>query len=138
MRHWFLNTNVLVDFLTNRAPFAAAAAVLFELGRQKRVTLYAASLSFATTYYLVRQTQPHEQALQLIAQLEQLVEVIPVDGPIIRAAIGSGFRDFEDGLQYFTAASVPLVEAIVTRNPKDFRAGLLPTYSPAEAVDLLL
>lgn len=74
----------------------------------------------------------------MITQLEQLVEVVPVDGPVIRAAIGSGFRDFEDGLQYFTATSVPLVEAVVTRNPKDFRPALLPVYSPAEAVSLLI
>lgn len=55
MKHWFLDTNVLVDFLTNRAPFAASAAALFELGRRKQARLYAASLSFATVYYLVRQ-----------------------------------------------------------------------------------
>jgi len=137
MKHWFLDTNVLVDFLTNRQPFATAAAELFELGRQQRVTLYAASLSFATVYYLVQQTRPHEQTLALIAQLEALVEVVAVDGTVIRAAISSEFRDFEDGLQYFAATSIPLVEAIVTRNPKDFRAGTLPVYSPVEASDIL-
>lgn len=138
MKHWFLDTNVLVDFLTNRQPFATAAATLFELGRQHRVKLYAASLSFATTYYLVRRGQSHEQAIQLVAQLEKLVEVMPVDGSIIRSVLESGFHDFEDGLQYFTATSIPVVEAIVTRNAKDFGAGSLPVYSPTEAVDLLL
>jgi predicted nucleic acid-binding protein len=138
MKHWFLDTNVLVDFLTNRQPFATAAATLFELGRQQRVKLYAASLSFATTYYLVRRGQSHEQAIQLVAQLEQLVEVVPVDGTVIRAALASGFRDFEDALQYFTAASLPLVEAILTRNAKDFAASSLPIYSPTEAVNQLL
>ncbi|MBF9222091.1 type II toxin-antitoxin system VapC family toxin [Hymenobacter ruricola] len=138
MKHWFLDTNVLVDFLINRQPFALEAAALFELGRQQRVVLYAASLSFATVYYLVRQGRSHEQALALVAQLERLVQVVAVDGPTVRAALSGEFRDFEDGLQYFSARSMPLVEAIVTRNAKDFRTGSLPTYLPAEAVGILL
>lgn len=138
MKQWFLDTNVLIDFLTGRQPFADAAASLFELARQHSVQLYAASLSFATVYYIVRQAETHERTLFLLAQLEKLVQILPVDATIIRAAINSEFRDFEDALQYFTARTVPLLDTIVTRNAKDFRAGSLLVLSPTAAVAQLL
>jgi predicted nucleic acid-binding protein len=50
MKHWFLDTNVVVDFLLNHPPFALNAAALLELARRQQTRLYVASLSFATAY----------------------------------------------------------------------------------------
>jgi len=66
-----------------------------------------------------------------MTQLADLVEIIPTGRPVIEAALTLGFADFEDGLQYCAARSVP---AIVTRDPKGFAAGMLPVLTTPAAL----
>ena len=42
-----------------------------------------------------------------------------VNEAVIRMALTSNFRDFEDAIQYATAV-INQLDAIVTRNPQDF------------------
>ncbi len=40
MSHLFVDTNVLLDFIMRRAPFAIAAAELFQLAENRSIWLY--------------------------------------------------------------------------------------------------
>lgn len=137
MRHFFLDTNVVIDFLADRKPFSDYAAALFQSLENGRATLYVASLSFNNVYYIIRQVHGHKKALQLITLLECLVEIAPVGPTTIKDAIASAFKDFEDAIQSFAAESVPEIDAIVTRNFKDFSKSKLPVISPEAALALL-
>ena len=134
MRHFFIDTNVLLDFLTQRPPFTAIAEHLFEAGIQARATLYASGLSFSHIDYTLRKVLPATERLVKMTQLSSLVEIIPVGRPVIEAALVLGFADFEDGLQYCAARAVPALEAIITRDPKGFAVGALPVFTPPEAL----
>jgi predicted nucleic acid-binding protein len=52
MKHYFLDTNVVLDFLARREPFAEAALEVFRAGLAYRVVLYVASLPFSIVYYV--------------------------------------------------------------------------------------
>lgn len=145
MKHWFLDTNVLIDFLTDRQPFAAAANDIFRLAYAGEVRLYAASLSFSTAFYLMRRSVAahsgaagaSQLAQQQLLQIKSLLTVVAVDDEILSQALKAGFSDFEDAIQLFAAQSVPAVELVVTRNGKDFSASRLPVADPATALQLL-
>lgn len=134
MRHYFPDTNVLLDYLAERPPFWADAAELMQTGVDGQTTLYVASLSFSNAYYVLRKQTNPERARALIAKLEKLVTIVPVDAAIVRQAITGPFPDFEDGLQHYAAASVPAIEAIITRNLRDFTNSTLPTLTPERAL----
>lgn len=134
MRHYFVDTNVLLDFVLLRNGFGAAAQQLFEAGAIGQLTLYASGLSFSHLYYTMRKTNSAAERLTALAGLLQLVEVIPVSRVVIESAIQLGFADFEDGLQYCAARSISAIEAIVTRDPKGFAAGTLPVLAPPAAL----
>ncbi|UOQ55259.1 PIN domain-containing protein [Hymenobacter cellulosivorans] len=134
MKHWFLDTNVLIDFLLGRLPFALDAAALLELARRQQLQLYAASLSFATAYYITRKTKTHEQTLAALSKLTRLVQVVSVDATTVQQALAAGFPDFEDALQYFAATAAPAITAIITRDPQGFRDATVLVLTPAEAV----
>ncbi|MET4073702.1 PIN domain-containing protein [Hymenobacter sp. UYCo722] len=134
MKHYLLDTNVLIDFLTRRQPFGDDATELMQTGATGEARLFAASLSFANIEYIVRRQTSAAQTRQLLVQLEQLVDILPVDAATIRQALASDFTDFEDGIQYFVALAHPAISAIVTRNPKDFRASTLPVISVVQAL----
>ena len=136
MRHFFIDTNVLIDYLSGREPFADDAAALFNLAFTGRVVLYAASISFSNCYYIINRQYRGLNARQLLADMLPWLTVTDVSGTVIAQGLASGFADFEDALQYFSARANPLVEAIVTRNVKDFGQADIPVMEPALAVML--
>jgi len=93
MRHYFLDTNVVLDFLARREPFAREALQLFRAGLEQRIRLYVASLSFSTVYYLLRKASNRQQARELVRQLAQLVTVVAVDAQVVRQAIAGPISD---------------------------------------------
>ncbi|MFD2721498.1 type II toxin-antitoxin system VapC family toxin [Hymenobacter monticola] len=136
MRHFFVDTNVLIDYLSGREPFASDAAVLFDLAFTGRVTLYAASISFSNCHYIISRQYRTLNARALLADILPWLAVTDVSADVIAQGLTSGFTDFEDALQYYSARSNPLVEAIVTRNGKDFTLANIPVMEPALAIML--
>ena len=134
MKHYFLDTNVVLDFLSRREPFAEAALAVFRAGLEKRAVLYVASLSFANVYYVLRKQTNPQLARSLVAALERLVNVVTVDAAVVQAAIAGPFADFEDGLQHYAAVSLYTVDAIIIRDRHDFASSTLPVLSPAQAL----
>ena len=141
MKHLFLDTNVLIDFLADRQPFAEAANDIFRYAYAGRARLYVASLSFSTAFYLLRRTLAaantpgaSQQAQQVLLQIKPLVTLVAVDDQVVTAALAAGFPDFEDALQYYAALSVPVIELLVTRNGKDFARSSIPVVTPQVAL----
>ena len=134
MKHYLLDTNVLVDYLLYREPFGADATELLQAGVTGEARFYVVSLAFSHLEYIMRKQPSVVPVRQQLLQLAQLVETLAVVAAIIRRALTSDFKDFEDGIQYFTAVSQPVIAAIITRDPKGFRAGALPVLSPAQAL----
>ena len=144
MKHWFLDTNVLIDFLADRQPFAAAANDIFRLAHAGSVRLYVASLSFSNAFYLIRRSLAAAGlanyslvAQQTLATVKPLLTVVAVDDHTVTHALQAGFSDFEDALQSFAAQSVPEIELLVTRNGKDFGLSSLPVADPIAALQSL-
>jgi hypothetical protein len=60
-----------------------------------------------------------------------MVGILPVDEKIIALALSSRFRDFEDAVQYYTAAQNGMT-CLITRNVRDYKGSELPVLTPAE------
>lgn len=134
MKHYFLDTNVLLDYLAERPPFWADAAELMQAGVDGQATLYVASLSFSNAYYVLRKQTNPALARSLMAKLAQLVVIVAVDATVVQLAITGPFPDFEDGLQHYAALSVPAIAALVTRDRRDFTGSTLPVLTPEQAL----
>lgn len=136
MKRLFLDTNVIIDFLADRKPFAEAGGRLFTFALEKKIKLYCSAISYNNIYYLIRQTQTHIPTIKLLDELFNMTEIISVDEKIISQSLKSDFWDFEDAIQYFCAQRVVGMEGIVTRNTKDFSKSRLPVLTPSEALAL--
>ena len=137
MKHYFLDTNVLIDYLAQRQPFWADAAELMQAGVDKQAVLYVASLSFNNIYYILRRQITPNQARLLLAALEKMVTIVAVDAEGVRQAINGPFADVEDGMQHYAAVSVATIEALITRDLRDFKSSRLPILTPAQALAAL-
>ena len=90
----FLDTDVILDHLADRQPFAEYAHRLLALAETGRLTLCVSSLSFSNLYYLLRKPKGHADALVLLGKLKSLVRVSAVTEAEIKAALSSSFKDF--------------------------------------------
>lgn len=133
MRHLFLDTNVLFDYLGRREPNGAAAVALFQAAYEGKVTLYVASLSFSHAFYTLRKQFGAVVAREALRKLARLVRVVAVDEAVVQQALNSAFTDVEDAMQYFAATSLSIIEAIVTGDSKGFKESSLRILSPVEA-----
>ena len=128
----FVDTDIAIDHLADRMPFAEFAHRLFGLGETGAVNLAVSSLTLANLFYILRKVRGRDEALILLAKLRKLVEIVPVGGTEIDAALGSRFADFEDALQHFAARAHGGITAILTRNGADYASSELPVMSAEE------
>ncbi len=137
MKGLFLDTNVIIDVLANRKPYVDSSSKLFDLSVKGKVTLYVSALSYSNIYYIVRKHATHKQLLAILKGLEDMTETLDVTKDIVVRSIQSGFKDFEDAIQYETAKSYKKVEAIITRDPRGFKDSELTVLTPDEALTIL-
>ena len=128
----FLDTDVALDHLADRQPFAEFAHRLFALAETGDLTICVSSLSFSNLYYILQKLKGHADALALLGKLKLLVRVSAVSEPEIQSALASSFKDFEDAIQHFAAKAEGGVSVIVTRNKEDYSASEIPVLSPDE------
>ncbi len=138
MKNIFIDTNVIIDFLSDRKPFSEDAAILFQLAKEKKINVYVAAISFNNTYYILRQVTSHIRALKLIDEFEEYVYVQETNRDILKKALRSDFNDFEDAIQYYSAIQLGEIDILTTRNLKDFKKSEIPVLSPSTTVKILL
>ena len=128
----FLDTDVVLDHLADRQPFAEYAHRIFALAETGKLKVCISSLSFSNLYYILRKLKGHAATLTLLGSLKSLVQVCAVGESEIQSALVSSFKDFEDALQYFAARSESGLSTIVTRNLADYSASDIQILSPDE------
>lgn len=137
MKHIFLDTNVLIDFLADRKPFSLEAAKLFNYSFKKKISIYVAAVSYNNIYYILRQSCSHLETIKILNELQEWTEVVDVSKEVIRKSLKSEFKDFEDSIQYNCAKAIGKIDCIVTRDTKDFKTSSLPVLTPKEAVTMI-
>ncbi|MFY8108024.1 MAG: type II toxin-antitoxin system VapC family toxin, partial [Bacteroidia bacterium] len=133
MKHLFLDTNVLIDFLSDRKPFSDDAAILFNYSLNKEIKIYVSAVSYNNICYIIRKSLTHQSTIRILNELQELTECIDVSNEVIKNSLNSDFKDFEDAIQYNSAKSESKIDFIVTRNSKDFKLSSIPVISPKEA-----
>ena len=130
------DTNVVLDLLMDREPFADAAGELFARVEAGSVIGCLCGTTITTVFYLIAKALGPGRAKEEIAKLMALFEIAPVNRPVLEAAVASTFVDFEDAVLHEAACHFG-VDAIVTRNRKDFRHARIPVHDPAELAAIL-
>ena len=130
-KHYLVDTNVVIDMLLDREDADAACAV-FDGAERGDYYLHICALSFTTLFYSLRKILSREDRINALTQLKEAMEVAEVDGNVIDMALKSGWKDFEDAVQNFSAVVNPQISAIITRNTKDFKDSSLEVIDSLE------
>ncbi|MEO7214015.1 PIN domain-containing protein [Mucilaginibacter sp.] len=134
MKHVFMDTNVVIDFLTNRQPFALDAAKLFDMAVKEKIKIYISALSYGNIHYVVKRSFGNNMAISLLNELAEMTEIVDVTKSIIRQSLKTDFKDYEDAIQYYCALSIKDISLIITRDTNDFKKSTLSVLTPFEAI----
>jgi predicted nucleic acid-binding protein len=136
MKQYLLDTNVLLDLLLNRSPWAAEAASLWDAHRHSQIRVWVAAFSLPTIFYIVRKQGGLPAAQTAVQACLSTLDICPTDQATLLAAHALAGADFEDDLQIACAVQAG-VDAIVTRDPHGFARSPVSVLTPAEAVAAL-
>jgi predicted nucleic acid-binding protein len=123
------DTDVVLDVIAERVPFAAAASELLDFSEQGLFEAYISAITPINIFYIARKAKSSADLRKAIGQLLRTVRVCPVDHAVLVSALTSPIADYEDAVQHASAVAVGL-DAIVTRNLGDYKNATLHVYSP--------
>lgn len=132
------DTNVIIDVLLEREPFAENSCKVLSLCEEHRVDGFISASSVTDIYYLVRKhTHSTDLAYKAVGKLLEIVKVCSVTNNDVLTAFQRKARDFEDCLMATCAKSIHC-DYIITRNKKDFEEFDIPLLTPTEFLQQLL
>jgi predicted nucleic acid-binding protein len=128
-----VDTNVVLDVLLDRRPFAEAATQVFALVEESRIEGFLCATTVTTVDYLLGQALAPAKAREALKQLLDLFEIAPVNRPVLEQALRSGISDFEDAVLE-QAGRLVAVDAITTRNVRDFEKSTVTVFDPLQLI----
>ena len=115
----FLDTNIIVDVLTQRQPHYADSRAVLDKCTALQCEVFIAWHGLATAFYLLGTKVGEARAQLALEGFLQSVSVATVGDSDARRSFTLGFTDLEDALQA-VAAEACGADCIVTRNDADF------------------
>lgn len=130
------DTNVVLDALLDRDPWADAAVALFDRVESGDLVGHLGATTVTTVHYIASRYVGANAAEGIVRDLLRLFEVAPVNRAVLEGALDLGFADFEDAVLH-EAGRLVGAGALTTRDPAGFLKGSLRVYAPDALVAAL-
>ncbi|OHD65514.1 MAG: hypothetical protein A2176_14085 [Spirochaetes bacterium RBG_13_51_14] len=134
MNSIFIDSDVIIDLLTQRENYAEAAA-LMTLIAEKKVAAFTTPIVLANVDYIITKYSSKAKSKRAVKSLRKRLSILPMNEKIVDAALESDFSDFEDAMQYY-AVEKQGIDFIVTRNKKDYAKGSIRVITAQEYMDM--
>jgi predicted nucleic acid-binding protein len=133
MKRILLDVNVILDVLLDRKPHADDSSAVWTAVERGDAEGLLSAHALTTLHYLNAEAVGGRMAAETTESMLSVFQVAPVDEAVLQSAVALGWRDFEDAV---TAAGARRAkcDALITRNPRDFKGASIKVLTPAEAV----
>jgi predicted nucleic acid-binding protein len=136
LRRVLFDINVVLDFVLDRSPHAAPAALLWAAAERNEIEAFLPAHGITTIFYLVARHHDQRFARRVMDDLLLVPGIAAVDGPILRRALALGWSDFEDAV-CAAAAEGAGCDSIISRDAKGFVKSPVRVLDPRAALALL-
>ncbi|MGI9281242.1 MAG: type II toxin-antitoxin system VapC family toxin [Endozoicomonas sp.] len=133
-RTLFLDADVILDLMAMREPWFINSAKIFSLIQSGHYKGATSVVVFANIFYILRKLNGSDEARNTLHKLKSLLTVLPTSEASLEQALNSTFKDFEDGIQYFTGQNAG-ADLLLTRNIKDYKCQDLPVMTPEQFLE---
>jgi predicted nucleic acid-binding protein len=125
-----LDTNILLDVLLDRAPFVIDSSAIWAACDGGRLVGVIPASTLTDIFYIARRATDRATARLAVGLCLAAFDICPVDRMTIEQATALPGDDFEDNVQ-LACAIIAGLDAVVTRNDRDFNASPIPILTPA-------
>jgi len=125
----FIDTNVVIDVIAGREPFVKDSQQILHLCESGKTDGVVSTLTLCTVSYVLRKFVAPGTMRQKLRDFRNILRPVDLSVSIIDKAIDSSMTDFEDAVQFYTAAYSD-ADYIITRNPKHFPQDNIPVLTP--------
>jgi len=132
----FIDTNVILDVLTDREPWFEDSAAVLSLVDAPGVEGLVAAHTVTTLFYLTSKSLGRQRAASVLLDLLDHVKVTPLDQDLLLRALSLGWDDVEDAVQGISAQRAQ-ADYLVTRNPSDFPSTAVSVVTPQQLLAIL-
>jgi predicted nucleic acid-binding protein len=132
-----LDSNVVLDHVLKRVPFADNATDIISLAKQGKFSAFVSASAVTDIYYIAsKELKSQILALEELKCLLQIVGIAAVTGVEIRRAVDLAWPDFEDCVQFAAGENIQALY-IITRDTDGFSASIIPAVSPEKFIDMI-
>ena len=132
------DTNVVIDLITKRSPFADASLRLYEMCNKGSLDGFISAQSIADIFFILRKDYPVQRRKEILFDICTVLNVADVRRWHVLAALSdNAFPDLEDGILAKCAEDYGF-DFVVSRNTEDFSASKTPVLTPSELFKLLV
>lgn len=125
----FIDTNVVIDVIAGRELFLADSQAVISLCESGKAEGFVSTLTFCTVAYILRKNVAQGTMRKNLRSFRNVLNPVDLSVSILDRAINSTIADFEDAVQFFTAAYSD-ADYIITRNVKHFPQDNIPVLTP--------
>jgi predicted nucleic acid-binding protein len=126
-----IDTNIIIDVALEREPFFENSDRLLALAEEKAFDGYLSAASISDIFYIVRKDKGKYLTFEFLKYIISFCSIATVNEMVIKNALASNPKDFEDAIQYQTAL-IACLDGIVTRNPKDYSEASISVFTPSQ------
>jgi len=130
------DTNIILDVLLERQPRHTAALALLTKVETGQIEGFLCPTTVTTIANLIQKEKDTRTAKELIRHLLTLFDLTTINKHACESALSTGIADYEDAVLH-ESARFSGMDAIVTRNTKDFQYAALTVYSPDELAGIV-
>ncbi|MCL2089517.1 MAG: PIN domain-containing protein [Oscillospiraceae bacterium] len=132
-----IDTNVVLDWLLVRQPFADNAKRIIEYCINENWGCYLAGHTLLNIFYITRKEKSIEERKEILLMLCDCFKIINIEKHMFVTALqNENWRDLEDGLQMLSAEQENL-DYIITRDLNDFKHTSVRVLSPESFLKII-
>ena len=130
-----IDTNIIIDYLAARQPFAEESTEIMRLCMEKKILGFIAAHTLLNAFFILRKSIPDSaQRRRQLFRICKFVSIVSINEDMLTKSLENySFKDFEDCVQAECALRAG-ADYIVTRNVKDFEKSPIKAITPDEFI----
>ncbi|EGC76539.1 PIN domain-containing protein [Treponema denticola] len=131
MKKVLIDLNIILNFL-NKRNFHEEAANIINMCVEKKLFGFIAAHEITTlSYFLLKEKKDKNKAADIISALLDMFNIIPIDEKILREALFSPVKDYEDAVIEVSSVKNS-IDYIISRNLGDFKSARVQVFTPEQ------
>ena len=131
MKKVLIDLNIILDFL-NKRNFHEEAANIINMCVEKKLFGFIAAHEITTlSYFLLKEKKDKNKAADIISDLLDMFNIIPIDEKILREALFSPVKDYEDAVIEVSSVKNS-IDYIISRNLGDIKSARVQVFTPEQ------